>query len=75
VASIGCLLIVVRKMLERQGLGQALVGLVTIAYAFIWGWNNPRVRVSSFRLRDVMTLWSLTMGAAIVLALILSTEG
>jgi hypothetical protein len=69
-ASAVCLLIVVAKMARREGLGKAFFGLITVVFAFFWGSTHPKVRVSSFRLRDVMTTWMWCTGAAIVLYMI-----
>jgi hypothetical protein len=71
VASFVCLLIVARQMARREGTGQALLGIVTVVYAFLWGWRHPKIRVSSLRLRDVMTTWTWCAGSILVLLLIL----
>lgn len=68
--SLGCLLIVAFKMLRQDGATTATLGLVTGVYAFVWGWQNSRLRVNGFRLRDVMTTWSWCLGATVSLWLI-----
>lgn len=63
--SVGCLLVVAYQMYRYESASTALLGLVVFPYAFVWGWRNAEeVPVSSYRLSDVMTVWSWCMGAA-----------
>jgi hypothetical protein len=67
VISIACLLLVVYAMAQREGLGKAFVGLVTVVYAFVWGWQNAqRIRIRSASLGDVMTIWTWFGATALV---------
>ena len=75
VVSVACLLVVVYVMAQEEGLGKALVGLVTVLYAFVWGWQNAnRIELRSVSLRAVMTVWSWFGGAALVFWLIMGDK-
>lgn len=66
VASAVCLLIVVWQMAKHEDLIKALMGLVTVVYAFLWGWQNARrIEVGSYSLAAVMTFWSWCLGAGV----------
>jgi len=67
VVSLGCLLAVAYAMAQRESLGKAFVGLVTVLYAFVWGWQNAdKVELRGVSLRAIMTIWSWFSGAALV---------
>ena len=54
---------------------KAFLGLVTVAYAFLWGWQNAdRVRFKTFGLGAIMTLWSWCMGTAFALFAIMGDK-
>ena len=66
VVSLVCLLVVVYAMAQEEGLGKAFLGLITVLYAFVWGWQNAnRVYVRNTNLGTVMTYWSWFGGAAL----------
>ncbi|HEY3235139.1 MAG TPA: hypothetical protein VGJ84_10490 [Polyangiaceae bacterium] len=73
VTSFGCWLIMLYVLFKEEGLASALFGL-TLIYAFFWGWKNPRVRINSLLVGDVMTAWTWMMGAALVLRLIMGDK-
>jgi hypothetical protein len=75
VASAACLLVVVWQMARHEDVGKAFLGLVTVAYAFLWGWqNSDRVRFKTYSLGAVMTLWSWCMGTAFALYAIMGDK-
>jgi hypothetical protein len=75
VVSLACLLVVVYAMAQRESLGKAFVGLVTVLYAFVWGWQNAdEVELRGVSLRAVMTVWSWFGGAAIVFLAIMGDK-
>jgi hypothetical protein len=75
VVSLVCLLVVVYEMAQEENLGKAFLGLITVVYAFVWGWQNAnRVQIRSVSLGSVMTVWSWFGGAALVYWAIMGTK-
>jgi hypothetical protein len=73
--SVGCLLCVVYKIGRHDDMTKAFLGLVTVVYAFIWGWQNARhIRVGRVGLADVMTVWSWCAGTALVFWMIMGDK-
>lgn len=68
--SICCWLFVCYAMYEYEGISSAVLGL-TVLFAFYWGWHNPKARLGSIRIGDVMTAWSWFLAVAIVLKIIM----
>jgi hypothetical protein len=60
-------------MYAYEGLSSALLGL-TVLFAFYWGWQNPKARVGSIRIGDVMTAWSWFIAVALVLKVIMGDK-
>jgi hypothetical protein len=70
--SLGCLAIIAVAMARDEGAGKAVIGFVTVLYAFLWGWQNRRrVRIANFGLDDVMVVLSWSLSTVVILALLM----
>ena len=68
-----CLIIVLIKLFQAEGVGKGILGLICGLYSFIWGWKNK----DQHNLQTVMTIWTILLAIVGVLAVIavLNTEG
>jgi hypothetical protein len=65
IASVGCfvcLVLVVIKMAQNEGVLKAVLGFICGIYAFIWGWMNT----GRLGLKNVMLAWTVLILIAIV---------
>ncbi len=70
--SVGCLGIIAVQMAREEGAGKAFLGFVTVIYGFLWGWQNRRrIRIGTFGLDDVMQILSWSIGATLLLLLLM----
>jgi hypothetical protein len=71
VGSLSCWLLVAYVLFAQSGVVSVLLGALAIGGAGYWSWQDIRVRVGSIRINDAMTVWSLAVGATVVLRLIM----
>jgi hypothetical protein len=64
--SIVCLIMVVIKMYQTEGILKAVLGFICGIYGFIWGWMN-KDKVG----QNLMLVWT----ALIILAIVLNVAG
>jgi len=57
-----CLVLVVVKMYQNEGLIKAILGFICGIYAFIWGWINA----GRLGLKNVMIAWTVLILVSIV---------
>lgn len=57
-----CLVLVVVKMYQNEGLLKAILGFICGIYAFIWGWINA----GRLGLKNVMIAWTVLILVSIV---------
>jgi len=64
-----CLIMVVVKMFQRAGVGMGILGILTCGIAaLIWGW----MKAKELNMVKLMTLWTITLVASMVLGTMLS---
>jgi len=61
-----CLIMVVIKMFQSQGVLHGILGLICGLYAFIWGWINA----DREGLKNIMMIWTLLLLVSIVLGFV-----
>jgi hypothetical protein len=71
VGSLCCWLLVAYVLFAQSGVASILLGLLAIGTAGYWSWQDVKGRVGSVRVNDAMTVWSLAVGATVVLRLIM----
>jgi hypothetical protein len=58
-----CLILVVVKMYQNEGILKAILGLICGIYAFIWGWINA----GRLGIKNVMIAWTVLILVSIVI--------
>ncbi len=64
IAALVCLILVVIKLFQKEGVGLGILGIFCGIYTFVWGWINHKEQ----KLTTVMIIWS----AVFVLGFLLS---
>ncbi len=55
-------IVVLIKLVQREGCLMGILGLICMLYTFIWGWINAKRE----NLTTVMVIWSILMGLAFI---------
>ncbi len=55
-------IVVLIKLFQREGCLMGILGLICMAYTFIWGWVNAKKE----NLTTVMVIWTILAGLAFI---------
>ena len=64
--SLICLIIVLVKLFQEEGVGQGILGLICGIYTFIWGWQN----VKRLNIKTIMLIWTVLAIVGLVFRLL-----
>ena len=76
VVSLGCWVMVLIELFEREGTGKGILGIVCGIYTFFWGWQNVGAlerQPGGAKYRTIMLVWMIALAASIVFQILSRT--
>ncbi len=69
-ANLVCMVLVLIKIFDKEGLGRGVLALICGLYAFIWGWQNA----TRYEFQKLMTVWSVLLTLSVIVNFFLGTH-